>query len=72
MIEVFRTNVKTRKDAQQVLQKLAGHFPNYQFNFDLQDCDKILRVISLGGKLDASGIVEICTQQHFRCERLED
>jgi hypothetical protein len=44
MIEVFKTNVEEAKDAGTIVQLLLQQFPGSRINFDLQDCDKILRV----------------------------
>lgn len=43
-IEVFRTDVKSQQDADDLLQKLRLLFPQAHFNFDLSDCDRIFRV----------------------------
>lgn len=44
MIEVFKTNVETAGDANNIVRILLQRFPGSRINFDLQDCDKILRV----------------------------
>ena len=44
MIEVFKTNVKTQKHATYMLVMLTEIIPDFKINFDLDDCDKILRV----------------------------
>jgi len=44
MVEVFKTNVKKRGEEKMLLLILAEYFPNHKINFDLDDCDKILRV----------------------------
>jgi hypothetical protein len=44
MIEIFKTNVRTKRDAKQVLQTLNRLFSEVQANFDLQDRDRILRL----------------------------
>jgi hypothetical protein len=44
MIEIFKTNVRTKRDAKQVLETLNRLFSEVQANFDLQDRDKILRL----------------------------
>ncbi len=44
MVEVFKTNVEHPAHAQKLMQKLREHFPAGRINFDLQDCDRILRV----------------------------
>ena len=44
MIEVFKTNVQEFSEAQKLVALLRKHFPNSKINFDLDDCDKVLRV----------------------------
>jgi hypothetical protein len=44
MIEIFKTNVQTRREAKKVLGLLNLLFSEVQANFDLQDRDKILRL----------------------------
>lgn len=44
MVEIFKTNVDNKSQAEQIISLLKLHFPSYSINFDLQDCDKILRV----------------------------
>lgn len=63
MVEVFRTNIETEKDAKFILELLQNQFTNYKINFDLEDCDNILRVESSDTILDATSIilkVKIC------------
>jgi hypothetical protein len=43
-IEVFRTNVKTKKNADMVIHHIKGTLPAGKINFDLADRDKILRI----------------------------
>jgi hypothetical protein len=42
MIEVFKTNVTEKENADSLLEQL--HKVNYKANFDLEDCDRILRI----------------------------
>jgi hypothetical protein len=44
MVEVFKTNVQQVDEAERIIQDLKVNFPNYKTNFDLSDCDNILRV----------------------------
>ena len=44
MIEVFKTNIQSQYEAKVILEELNFQFPDYAINFDLEDCDKILRV----------------------------
>jgi hypothetical protein len=44
MIEVFKTNVKKASQAKKLVTVLQQQLPGTKINFDLSDCDKILRV----------------------------
>ena len=45
-VEVFKTNVETGEQAERLAILIRENFPEYSVNFDLDDCDKILRVKS--------------------------
>lgn len=45
MVEVFRTDVDTQQAAENILQILADHLGITEANFDLDDCDRIFRVV---------------------------
>lgn len=45
-IEVFRTNITHYKQAVNLKRELLASCPYYKVNFDLEDCDKILRIES--------------------------
>ncbi len=44
MIEVFKTNVQEDEQAERLIKALSDYFPNSRITFDLEDCDRILRV----------------------------
>lgn len=69
MVEVFKTNVQEHDRAKQIMHQLLIHFPHYKINFDLQDCDKILRVE--GQLVQATKIIEVVSTSGFECEVLE-
>ncbi len=43
-VEIFKTNISNPQKALEVLDNLNRHFPHHKINFDLEDCDRILRV----------------------------
>ena len=45
-VEVFRTNVATSAHGAAVLRALRARFPALVGSFDLDDCDRVLRVQS--------------------------
>jgi hypothetical protein len=44
-IEIFKTNVTNSQQANWLIEEIHRTF-NYRVNFDLSDCDRILRVVS--------------------------
>jgi len=46
-VDVFKTNVMHETDAEEIVRLLSNYFPNHNINFDLDDCDKILRLEGL-------------------------
>jgi hypothetical protein len=69
MIEVFKTNVNRLAEAQLIVNVLTSHLPTAKINFDLEDCDKILRVES--SIINLSQIVELTKEAGFYCEVLD-
>jgi hypothetical protein len=59
MVEIFRTNVKNKRLANRVLTTLNNRLPVYAFNFDLDDCDRILRAQSPGTPIETTHIIQI-------------
>jgi len=69
MVEVFKTNVYEVEKSNLIFQKLHEHFPENKINFDLDDCDKILRVE--GNNILPGKIVEILEEEGHFCEVLD-
>jgi hypothetical protein len=69
MIEVFKTNVEEVAQAKVLIDLLLQHFPDSKINFDLTDCDKILRVEGENFKTDK--VMILVEENGFACEILE-
>lgn len=54
MVEVFKTDVTNRSHADEVIDEIHKRFADYKANFDLDDCDNILRVECSIGSIDSS------------------
>ena len=72
MIEVFRTNVKERFHADQLLEQIHKSFPAYKANFDLEDCDNILRIKSESGMVHPIPVIHLLNECGFHAEPLPD
>ena len=68
MVEVFKTNVQTVDESKLVLGILTVNFPELIINFDLDDCDKILRV--QGKNIWIEKVIELVNSNGFYCEVL--
>jgi hypothetical protein len=69
MVEVFKTNIRQKKQAKTLLGVLAKQFPLFRINFDLEDCDKILRVE--GENIQREKITHLVTAHGYQCHILE-
>jgi hypothetical protein len=64
-IEVFKTNVYDRGDAERLVAMLSSNFPGTRINFDLHDCDKVLRME--GPDFTVEKVVVLVKQNGFDC-----
>ncbi|ASU34008.1 hypothetical protein [Mucilaginibacter xinganensis] len=72
MVEIFRTNVKNKKLAVKVIKALKLHLPALYFNFDLDDCDRILRVQSNDHPVECFKILQIVKSLSIEISVFED
>jgi hypothetical protein len=70
MIYVFITSVKTKQEVGQLKPYLNDLLKQAKWNFDLEDCDKILR-IDIETEITQS-IINLLKDKGFYCEELVD
>jgi hypothetical protein len=69
MIYVFKTSVKTKMQAKKLKPHIDKILPQAKWNFDLDDCDKVLRIDSKENiVLKITGLLNI---HQFNCEELK-
>jgi hypothetical protein len=66
MVEVFKTNVHCPEAAANLLALLRVHYGGCQVSFDLEDCDKVLRIAGQRVVV-APQVISILQQQGFQC-----
>lgn len=69
MIYIFKTSIKTKRQVQKLKPHINTILPNEKWSFDLEDCDKILRIDS-----DENIVLQITHLLHvhkFYCEELQ-
>ena len=57
IVEIFKTNVNNQQLANRIIADLIHLYPNYRINFDLEDCDNILRIED-NDFIDILGVVD--------------
>ena len=72
MVEVFKTNVHERDDADMLISRIHHVFEKYNANFDLTDCDKILRIECLSGIVEPCSLIALVASHGFHAEVLPD
>jgi hypothetical protein len=72
MVEVFKTNVHNRRTASLLLEQIHKMYADYSANFDLDDCDRILRVECTSGSVDAMPVICLLQQAGYEGVVLED
>lgn len=72
MIEVFKTNVESHDQAIMLMDLIHRNFADYKVNFDLQDCDNILRVKSAAACIEADCLINFLREFGFHAEILPD
>ena len=70
MVEIFKTNVHREDQASTMLNALMDAFPAIKINFDLEDCDRILKVE--GNNINPQRIIHLLNTNGYTCAILPD
>ena len=70
-VEVFKTNVTDPERAKWLVDQIEGNFTNCKVNFDLDDCDRILRVV-FEGKMQCNLLIDLLNNAGCIAEVLPD
>jgi len=72
MIEVFKTNVEDSCHAELLIDQIHKKHAHYTANFDLDDCDKILRVECKMSVIEPSFLINLLNKFGYDAEVLQD
>lgn len=70
MVEIFKTNIQQGSQCDDIIEIIRKHYPSYKINFDLDDCDKILRVEAL--HINNKDVISFLEESGVYCEVLPD
>ena len=66
---VFENKHEAGSSCKKLIDLLFLHFPKSKINFDLKDCDKILRID--GQNIFSADVINVLKSKGFICEELE-
>lgn len=69
MVEVFKTNVQVKAEAGRLWRLLMQQLPDCRIVFDLDDCDKVLKIE--GNHFKPELVVLLVKQSGYECRILE-
>lgn len=72
MIEVFKTDVNDRDSARRLIDRIHSTFEYCEANFDLEDCDRILRVKGIRSEREVFTILGLVKEQGCDAQILPD
>ncbi len=72
MVEVFKTNVEDSSHADVLVDQIHKTYTHYRANFDLEDCDKILRVECKISEIEPSPLIILLNEFGYDAEILPD
>lgn len=72
MIEIFRTNVIDTKQAMFLMNQITTRFSEYEASFDLEDCDRILRIKAINGQVRHDHITSLFSEFGFMAQVLPE
>jgi len=72
MVEVFKTDVKKQSQARLLVDLICLGFTGYQASFDLEDCDKVLRISCEGAEICNGSIIRLLESFGYEAAVLED
>ena len=69
MIEVFKTNVQDQSEAIELSGLLQRYFPGNRIDFDLEDCDKVLRIE--GASFTPGKVMQLIHERGYTCHVMD-
>ncbi len=69
MIGIFKTNIQTLHDKKKVIGEIQANFSVMACSIDIEDCDRVLRIVSQQVREDA--IMAFVKRLGYHCDLLD-
>jgi hypothetical protein len=71
MIGIFKTNINTDLDKLKVISAIHQEFPIQACTVDIEDCDKVLRVVGQDCPVNEGAIIFLLQRMGYQCDILD-
>lgn len=71
MVEIFKTDISRRRDAEKMIGLLRDKWLGCRVSIDLDDCDKVLRLEAAGSSICPSEVISFLARHDFNATILE-
>jgi len=71
-IEIFYTSVESEESARSLQEIVHRKFPAYSVNFDLADCDRIMRVVCYRESIACAALISLLNEEGIIAGLLPD
>ncbi|WP_343667804.1 hypothetical protein [Chitinophaga sp.] len=71
MIGIFKTNINTDLDKLKVISAIHQEFRVQACTVDIEDCDKVLRVVGQGGPVNEGEVIFLLQRMGYQCDILD-
>lgn len=72
MIEIFRTDVQKQSQADLLANLICLAFTGHEASFDLEDCDKVLRIVAHAQPVCCESIIDLLANFGYSAQVLEE
>jgi hypothetical protein len=71
VVGIFRTNICTQQDKHVIIQAIRDQFNISDCTIDIDDCDKVMRIIAGPYPIRDNDVVNFVRSRGFSCELLD-
>ncbi|WP_343690572.1 hypothetical protein [Chitinophaga sp.] len=71
MIGIFKTNISTDQDKLKVIAAIRHEFRIQACTVDIEDCDKVLRVVGQNCPVNESEVIFLLQRMGYQCDILD-
>lgn len=70
MITLYKTNITHKEAKLQVLTAIREHLPGIVATLELEDNDRVLRVVGAWAPVTSQQVIDLVRNEGFTCEEL--